>query len=647
MKWNENLEGAVKLIAESNAPLLCVQAGPGTGKSFSIKRRVMRLLQEGVDPESIFACTFTNVAANDLNRTVLDTGMPNANKVWVSTIHSFCFKILKMNSEFVRIHREPRPLHDYELHFLYEDLKGGQFGNKKSVERRIKRFEAAWATRKNETVGWPIDPVDKQFHLEVVDWLKVHKGMLIGELVPLTIEFFRNNPHLPELTQFKHIFVDEYQDLNKAEQELIKLLSKESNLMIVGDTNQSIYTFKGAHPDGISNFPIENPDTKTFPLTACRRCPKRVVRMANELIKKNSLNTSTVLEEFETNSEGDVHIINWLTNEDESRGIAQLIDQLIKNKKANPGDIMVLSPSAILAKDLSTRLEEISVKHRNYFTNVYKLHPANPNENKPLVALSMLTLIKSPDDLVTWRCLMGYGEPGLLNKSWRVVMEKGKQQNKTPFEILDLIVDNQESVLNKNKLISRYKQINEEFTKLKGIALKEAFDTLFPISEEWAEQFHEAVIGVDFNTATAGELAEKIDFFLDNKETPTNVDYVRIMSLHKSKGLTVPIIIIIGFIEGLIPGTFSDQITDESELKLEEEEKRRVCYVAITRPTDTLILSSFTWLNNKIANRYQVKSRRFRDNKVLTYTSTYKRDFGIEAQDEVEDGNEYLESINC
>lgn len=645
MRWDENIEGPVKLIAESNDPLLCVQAGPGTGKSLSIKRKVMRLLQEGVEPESIFACTFTNVAANDLKKTILGTEMPNASKVVVGTIHSYCFSVLNQNSVFAHIQRHTRPLLDYELHFLCEDLKGGHFGNKKSVERRIKRFEAAWATRENEIPGWPTDPVDKAFQVEVITWLTMHKGMLLGELVPLTLDFFRSNPHLPELTQFAYIFVDEYQDLNKSEQELIRLISKASHLMIVGDPNQAIYTFKGAHPDGIRNYPNENPGTKAFPLTVCRRCPKRVVRMANELITKNTSKSSTVLKQHDENSEGAVHIINWQTDEEETLGIAQLIKEHIEKKDSNPGDIIVLSPIADLAKNLSNRLSEIGVEHRNYFSDVYKLHPANVNDNKPLIALSMLNLIKASDDLVAWRCLLGYGEPGLLNEAWRTVMLKSKEQNKNPLEILDLITEGKEDFPKKAKLISRYEQINSELRQLKDLSLKEAFETLFPISEGWAEPFHEAVIGVDFEIVTPGDLAEKIDFFLDKKETPTNVDYVRIMSLHKSKGLTVPITIIIGFIEGLIPGTLSDQITDENELKIEEEEKRRVFYVGITRPTEMLVLSSFTWLDNKIAYHHRVKSKRFQDNRVLTYTSTYKRDFGSEAPEEAEKGNEFLEKL--
>lgn len=645
MRWDENLEGIAKLIAESNDPLLCIQAGPGTGKSFSIKRRVMRLLQEGIAPETIFACTFTNVAANDLKKTILDTKMPNANKVIVGTIHSYCFTVLNQNSVFKLLQRNPRPLLDYELQFLYEDLKGGPFGNKKSIERLIKRFEAAWATRQYEIPGWPTHPVEKQFYGEVINWLKVHKCMLLGELVPLTLEFLRSNPHLPELTQFKYIFVDEYQDLNKAEQELIRVLSTKSNLMIVGDANQSIYRFKGAHPDGIRNFPGENPSTKTFPLTVCRRCPRRVVRMANELITKNKSKSNTVLEQHDENSEGDVHIISWQTDEEEARGIAQIIKRLIERKNAKPGDIIVLSPILTLAKNLSNQLEKVGIDHRNYFSDIYKLHPANANENKPLIALSMLNLMKSSDDLVAWRCLLGFGEQGLLNEAWRTVIIKSKDQNKNPIEILNLISERKENFIKKKRLIDGYKRVSMQLEQLNGLSLKEAFDTLFPISEDWAEPFHKAVIGIDFKIVTPGDLAKSIDFFLDKRETPTDVDYVRIMSLHKSKGLTVPITIIIGFVEGLIPGTFSGQITDENELRLEEEEKRRVFYVAITRPTKMLMLSSFTWLDNSIANHYRVKSKKLQGNKVETYTSTYKADFGSEAPNEVVPGNQFLERL--
>ncbi|MCZ2444651.1 MAG: ATP-dependent helicase, partial [Flavobacteriales bacterium] len=414
MRWDDNLEGPAKIIAESDDRLFCVQAGPGTGKSFALQRRIMRLLQEGVIPETIFACTFTNVAANDLQKKILETGIYNAKNVLVGTIHSYCFKVLTRNSVFTGLHRVPRPLLTYELQPLYEDLKGGPFGNKRNVENLVEKFNAAWATRRTENPGWPTDDVEKMFHEEVIKWLKVHKGMLLGELIPLTLNFFRKNPHLPDLTQFKFVFVDEYQDLNRAEQELIRLISTNASLMVVGDVHQSIYSFKYAYPDGIRDFPLNNPGTKTQLLTICRRCPRQVVRLANELIKKNSHSSNAVLEEYKANPEGDVHILNWINNEEETRGIAEIIDKYIHKKGFLPRHIVVLSPAAVFARDLSNKLSEFNIKNRNYFSDIYKLNPAKPDVNKPLIALSLLNLINNPKDLVSLRCLMGFGEVGLL-----------------------------------------------------------------------------------------------------------------------------------------------------------------------------------------------------------------------------------------
>ena len=645
MRWDENLEGPAKIIVESDDPLFCVQAGPGTGKSFALQRRVMRLLQQGVRPETIFACTFTNVAANDLQKKILETGINNAKNVLVGTIHSYCLKVLSQNSVFTNLHRVPRPLLPYELQPLYEDLKGDPFGNKRNVIRLVEKFDAAWASRQTENPGWPTDDVEKMFHEEVIKWLKVHKGMLLGELVPLTLDFFRKNPYLPELTQFKFVFVDEYQDLNKAEQELIRLISANSNLMVVGDVHQSIYSFKYAFPDGIRDFPRNNPNTKTQSLTICRRCPKQVVRMANELIKKNSHSSSAVLEEYDKNSEGDVHILNWVTNEEETSGIAEIIAKYIRKKGVLPHDIVVLSPVAVLAKDLSKKLTELNIKNLNYFGDVYKLNPANPDVNKPLVALSLLHLLNDPKDLVSLRCLIGFGEEGLLNEAWRVVISESKEQLKTPIEILNLIVNNQLKVPHNQKVINRYKQIQADITKLSGYSLREIFDSLFPIAEEWSEPFHSAVAGIDFGTASLTSLIQALVSFLDKKEAPVDADYVRIMSLHKSKGLTVPMTIIIGVVEGLIPGKNDDRITNEDELRMVEEEKRRLFYVAITRPTQTLILSSFAWLDLKIANHYQIKVKKKEESWVLTYASSYLSEFGGQAP-AIEKGSEFLRNLH-
>jgi DNA helicase II / ATP-dependent DNA helicase PcrA len=108
---------------------------------------------------------------------------------------------------------------DFELRFLLQDLSGAGFGTIHDKRRRLKAFEAAWARLQDDEPGWPADPIDRAFQSALLDWLTFHNAMLIGELVPEALRYLRNNPMAPERTEFRYVLVDEYQDLNVAEQE--------------------------------------------------------------------------------------------------------------------------------------------------------------------------------------------------------------------------------------------------------------------------------------------------------------------------------------------------------------------------------------------------------------------------------------------
>lgn len=109
--------------------------------------------------------------------------------------------------------------------------------------------------------GWPSDPIDQAFNAALVSWLRFHNAILIGELIPLALRFLRNNPASPHRSAFDHVIVDEYQDLNKAEQMLIDLMAENGSNVVVGDEDQSIYAFRHANPDGIRNFALTHEHT--------------------------------------------------------------------------------------------------------------------------------------------------------------------------------------------------------------------------------------------------------------------------------------------------------------------------------------------------------------------------------------------------
>src|SRR5262245_4134447 len=220
-----------------------------------MKRRAARLLENGQDPKRVLAVTFTRTAAASLVDDLLDLGVPGSENIRAGTLHAFCFGLLSRQEVFQFLDRVARPVVTFQksgaLQFeggaMLDDLTGGAFGPKRECTKRIRAFEAAWARLQSDDPGWPTDPVDRAFQTALISWLRFHRAMLIGELVPETLRYLRNNPGCEARAAFDHVIVDEYQDLNRAEQDLLQLLSGGRSIAIVGDVNQSIYRFRHAN----------------------------------------------------------------------------------------------------------------------------------------------------------------------------------------------------------------------------------------------------------------------------------------------------------------------------------------------------------------------------------------------------------------
>ena len=268
MTWYSDLEGQALKIAQTDMSPLRVVAGPGTGKSFALKRRVARLLEEGAEARRILGLTFTRNAAANLVDDLRNLGVEGCEYIQAGTLHAYCYGLLSKKHVFDFLGRIPRPIiffnksgvMQYEGAPLLQDIRNyGEFGNKREGTKRIRAFEAAWARLQSDSPGWPFDAIDKEFQKILIDWFTFHGAILIGELVPLALQYLRDNPEAPELKSFDHVLVDEYQDLNKAEQVLIDSLCNTSSQTVVGDPDQSIYSFRYANPEGIMTFPDSHP----------------------------------------------------------------------------------------------------------------------------------------------------------------------------------------------------------------------------------------------------------------------------------------------------------------------------------------------------------------------------------------------------
>ena len=444
MSWKDGLDPTSLRIAMTNASPLRVLAGPGTGKTYTMIRRVAWLLEEGVPPKRILVSTFTRTAAADLKRELKSLNVKGASSVRATTVHSLCFSILNRHEVLDITGRVPRPLLEFEKRFLLEDLKEGEFGNIYKRRERLKAFEAAWARLQSDQPGWPYNPLDRQFDELLRNWLVFHEAMLIGELVPHALRYLRSNPVSPERSGFSHILVDEYQDLNASEQALIGLLAENAKLTIVGDEDQSIYSFKYAHPEGIADFPRRRPETTDETLDLCRRCPPNIVDMANHLISKNWGRTVRQLKPNRKNEDGEVLIYQWESMEQEARGLATLVKNLVQASKVELGEVLVLAPRRQFGYGVRDALNAKGVKAISFFQDqALDGDPSDLAESRVQQAFTLLTLAANPEDRVALRCWCGFGSPNLRQEAWKRIRTLCTKHDLTLPETLNRVQCNE------------------------------------------------------------------------------------------------------------------------------------------------------------------------------------------------------------
>lgn len=593
-RWDDGLSGPARRIAELNHTPIRVLAGPGTGKTFALMRRVARLLQDGATPNRILVCTFTRTAARDLEEELARLGVEGVDQVWAGTLHAFCFGLLGRGEVPKATGRVPRPLLGFEERFLLQDLNGDGFGGIRDRDRRLQAFNAAWARLQSDTPGWPQDPIDRAFHGQLVGWLRFHRAMLVGELVPEALRYLRDNPASPHRRALDHVLVDEYQDLNRAEQVLPDLLAEAGHLIIIGDEDQSIYSFKFAHPEGIATFNESHPGTHDEGLEECRRCPRLVVEIANTLIANNPSRTPRVLHPLPGNPQGEVLVLQWRTIEEEAEGIAEIIRRRIQNREVEAGRVLVLAPRRQLGYAVRDALNALGVFAHSFF------HEEALDGNDAQEAFTLLTLLANPEDRVALRCWCGFGSISLRSGAWARLRQHCEASGDSPRVALERLASAQATLPHAGPLVSRFRDLQQRLGELAGLRGQALVDALFPEDEEWANPIRSLAARLEGDNFDAEALREHLRIGITQPELPTDVDYVRVMSLHKSKGLTADLVVVVGCVEGLIP-TVTGGTPAEQTASLEEQ--RRLFYVAITRTTRVLILSSVTTLPRDLAHR--------------------------------------------
>ena len=368
MAWDTRLTGTPLNIAAYTGTPLRVMAGPGTGKTFSLMRRVSRLLETGTAPASILVVSFTRTAANDLIASLTALASPGAHQVVASTLHSLSISLLYKNSVCQATNRVPRLLMNFEVDCMINDL-AGNFGGKTATRTLLRACEAYWATLQHHQPGWPQDPTQQAFQRDLIDWLTYHEAMILGELIPRALDYIRQNPASPQIPSYAHTLVDEYQDLNRADQALIDVLARNGTLTVVGDEDQSIYTgLRHARPDGIVQFHQTHANTHDEPLFECRRCPGQPIELANALILHNHPQRPSTITPMQGCSLGDVYIVQHNSIQEEVTSTAAFLHwYLANNPDVQPGEVLVLSTRRRIGYAIRDELVRLNLSAQSFF----------------------------------------------------------------------------------------------------------------------------------------------------------------------------------------------------------------------------------------------------------------------------------------
>ncbi|MDT0713156.1 DNA helicase PcrA [Staphylococcus epidermidis] len=599
-------------VRTTEGPLL-IMAGAGSGKTRVLTHRIAYLLDEkDVSPYNILAITFTNKAAKEMKARVEHLVGEEAQVIWMSTFHSMCVRILRRDADRIGIERNFTIIDPTDQKSVIKDVLKSENIDSKRFEPRM--FIGAISNLKNELKT----PEDAQkeandFHSQMV--ATVYKGyqrqlsrneaLDFDDLIMTTINLFERVPETLEYYQnkFQYIHVDEYQDTNKAQYTLVKLLAnKFKNLCVVGDSDQSIYGWRGADIQNILSFEEDYPEAKTIFLEQNYRSTKNILNAANEVIKHNSERKPKGL--WTANSGGDkIQYYEAMTERYEAEYV---VKEIMKHQRSGKK----YSEMAILYRTnaQSRVLEETFMKSNIPYTMVGGQKFYDRKEIKDL--LSYLRVIANSNDDISLQRIINVPKRGIGPSSVEKIQTYALQNNISMFDALAEVDFIGLSKKVTQECISFYEMIQNLIKEQEFLEISEIVDEVLQKSgyrdmldreqsiesRSRLENLDEFMsVPKDYEENTPLEEQSLINFLTDlslvaDIDEADTQNGVTLMTMHSAKGLEFPIVFIMGMEESLFPHIRAIKSEDDHEM----EEERRICYVAITRAEELLYITNAT-----------------------------------------------------
>ena len=610
MKILNQLNDKQREAVEFNSGPHMIVAGAGSGKTRVLMYKIAYLIDEkGYDPSEILALTFTNKAAKEMKERIKGLIGKKAEHLWMGTFHSIFARMLRVESD--KLNYKPNfSIYDREdsqslvsnimsnLNINLENLSANGVQNKISFMKNQMMSPEEYQKHNATT---PSDRKLGEIYAEYNQRLFENNAMDFDDLLLKPIELFEKNEKILSKYKkmFKYILVDEYQDTNKAQYELLKLLSPlKDKVCVVGDDAQSIYSWRGAEIKNMLNFKKDFKGSKIFRLEQNYRSTKMILAAADSVIKNNTGQIQKTL--WTQNNDGEELTVMRASDEkDEAFQISKRIKKEITTRKLSLNDIAIF----YRINSQSRALEDALRREKIPYKIVGGVEFYRRKEVKDVLAY--LRMLSNQNDEESLLRIMNFPQRGIGNTSISKMIAFARKLNISLFTTMSRVFEVIEVKERIQKNVKQFKQLLDKYIDLKNkfslgeltAALVDELGILKIYKEEGTQEslarydnIQELVSAVqDFSktnpNASLDDFLSEVSLIAGVDQYDEKVNSVTLMTIHSAKGLEFPIVFITGCEEDIFP--LSQKFDNESKL----EEERRLFYVAVTRAKEKVFLS--------------------------------------------------------
>ena len=611
-EWSGLLNNEQKEAIENiNGPLLII-AGAGSGKTRVLTYRYAHLIKTyGINFENVLAITFTNKAANEMKDRISDLLNLELSPKWISTFHSLCVKMLRIHGHLIGFNNNFTIYDQSDSTKLVRNcMRDSDIDTKQYSPKRI---QAHISSLKNQRIlpGEAVEFAQSFFDVKVAEIyssyqkkLMLANSMDFDDLLIKAVELLETSDKSLNYwsSKFQYIMIDEYQDTNMVQYRLVELLaSKHKNICVVGDSDQSIYAFRGADIRNIIEFEKDFSNATVIQLDKNYRSSKKILNLANSVISNNPRKIEKNL--WTDNDDGlDISSFRFRSEKDEARWVAEEVKSLIDSSKDNEIAIFYRTNS-------QSRLfeEELRMLNINYKV-IGSVRFYDRKEIKDVI--SYLQFLVNDSDTVAFERIVNVPRRGIGESTVKKIRVYLNETGKSIFEALESIEEIKNISPRIKGSLSEFKDL---ITELKSYSLQGPSKTIQKVLEltgykmslikegtlesqmriENIEELLNSAFSfenlyeedIDEPYGMLRDYLESIALFSETDKLE-DADRVLLMTLHNAKGLEFPYVFMTGMEENLFPHERSSQ-GDNSEI----EEERRLCYVGITRAEKKLYLT--------------------------------------------------------